>query len=72
MKKNHPRRQPRVRLTDSEKQAVHSHYYAVHDEWCLELEEEQIDWQFLFDLHYEMAQIERQHPWIKKTARPDA
>jgi hypothetical protein len=66
LKKNHPTRRPRTRLSDSEKQAIRAHYYALRDEWCLELEEEQIDWQFLFDLHWEMYQLEHQHPWLKK------
>lgn len=59
----------RTRLTVEQKQAVRDHYYALRDEWCLGLEEEQIDWQFLFDLHYEMLQLEYQHPWIKKGRR---
>ena len=69
MTNNHPTRRPRTRLTVSEKQAIRDHYYALRDEWCLELEEDQIDWQFLFDLHYEMLQLEHQHPWIKQGRR---
>jgi hypothetical protein len=69
LKNNHPTRRPGTRLTIPERQAIRDHYYALRDEWCMELEEDQIDWQFLFDLHYEMLQLENQHPWIKQGRR---
>jgi hypothetical protein len=68
LKKNRSTRQPgpRTRLKDSEKEAIRNHYNAIKDEWCLALEDEPIDWEFLFDLHWEMYELEHQHPWVKK------
>lgn len=68
MKKNRSARQPRTRtrLTDSEKQAIRTHFYLLRDEWCLALEVAPIDWQHLFDVHWAMLQLEHAHPWVKK------
>jgi hypothetical protein len=68
LKKNRSTRQPRprTRLNDSEKQAIRNRFNAIKDEWCLTLETDPIDWQHLFDLHWEMYLLEHQHPWVKK------
>jgi hypothetical protein len=58
----------RTRLTVEQKQAVRDRYYSLRDQWCMTLETSEIDWQSLFDLHWEMLEMERQHPWIKRAA----
>jgi hypothetical protein len=63
LKKSRP---TRPRLSDAEKQEIRQHYGALRDDWCLELEEPEIDWEFLFELHYDMLQLEQQFPWLKK------
>jgi hypothetical protein len=66
--KNHLNRQSRIRLADSEKQAIRDHFHALRDQWCLALETEPLDWQHLLDLHWEMAELEHKHPFVKKAA----
>jgi hypothetical protein len=66
LKKNNPSRRPCVRLSDSEKQAIRNRYNAIKDEWCQTLEGTPLDWQRLFDAHWEMYELEHQHPFVKK------
>jgi hypothetical protein len=66
--RTHSQSRRRTRLTAEQKQAVRDRYYNVRDQWCMTLETQQIDWQRLFDLHFEMLQIEQAHPWIKRAA----
>jgi hypothetical protein len=66
--KNHSKRQSRTRLADTQKQAIRAHFHALRDEWCLALEEHPVDWQRLLDLHWQMAEVEHKHPFVKKAA----
>jgi hypothetical protein len=68
LRKNSSARQPRTRLTDSEKQTIRKHFYHLRDEWGAALEAESFDWQRLFDVHWELYKLERQHPWLLKRA----
>ena len=66
--KNHSKRQPRIRLAGTEKQAIRAHFHALRDQWCLALEADPLDWQRLLDLHWDMAELEHKHPFVKKAA----
>ncbi len=66
--KNRYKRQSLPRLADSEKQAIRAHLHSLRDEWCLALEADPLDWQRMLDLHWEMADLEHKHPFVKKAA----
>jgi hypothetical protein len=66
--RTHSQSARRTRLTAEQKQAVRDRYYNVRNQWCMTLETSEVDWQRLFDLHYEMLQMEQAHPWIKRAA----
>jgi hypothetical protein len=66
--KNRSKRQSLPRLADSEKQAIRTHFHALRDQWCVALEADPLDWQHLLDLHWEMADLEHKHPFVKKSA----
>lgn len=66
MKKNRSYRDPQSSLNAAEKQTIRTRFNNIKQEWCLALEEDPIDWQHLFDLHWEMYKLERSHPWVKK------
>ena len=58
----------RTRLTVEQKQAVRDRYYSLRDQWCETLESATIDWEALFNFHFQILQIEQAHPWIKRAA----
>jgi hypothetical protein len=66
--KNRSKRQSLPRLADYEKQAIRAHFHALRDQWCLALEADPLDWQRLLDLHWDMAELEHKHPFVKKAA----
>ena len=66
--KNRSKRQSLPRLADSEKQAIRAHFHALRDQWCVALEANPLDWQHLLDLHWEMADLEHKHPFVKRAA----
>ena len=70
MKKNHPASpsSPRTRLTAEQKQTLRNHRNFLLEKWAEGLDSESIDWQELFDLHWELYKLERQHPWLKRAA----
>ena len=66
--KNRSKRQSGTRLADTEKQAIRTHFRALRDQWCVALEEHPVDWQRLIDLHWQLADLEHKHPFVKKAA----
>jgi hypothetical protein len=58
----------RTRLSAEQKQVVRDRYYSLRDQWCQTLESAAIDWEALFNFHFQMLQLEQAHPWIKKGA----
>jgi hypothetical protein len=68
LKKNHPASPSprRTRLTNEQKQAIREHRNLLLQKWALGLDSPGIDWQQLFDVHWELSLLERRHPWLKK------
>lgn len=68
MKKNHPASPSprRTRLTAEQKQHIRAHRNFLLQKWGQGLNENPTDWQALFDTHWELYLLERQHPWLKK------
>jgi hypothetical protein len=68
VKKNHPASPSprRTRLTDEQKQAIRTHRNCLLQKWAEGLDSPTMDWQQLFDVHWELLLLERQHPWLKK------
>jgi len=56
----------RTRLTAEEKQRIRTHRNFLLQKWGEGLNESPTDWQALFDVHWELYLLERQHPWLKK------
>ncbi len=54
---------PKARL------AVRHYYEALQLDWTLELQTEPTNWDRLFTLHYDLADLERRAPWLKQEAR---
>jgi hypothetical protein len=57
---------PRTRLTAEKKETLLAHRNFLLQKWGQELNESPTDWQALFDIHWELYQLERHHPWLKK------
>jgi hypothetical protein len=70
LKKNRPASPSsrRTRLTAEQKQTIRAHRNFLLQKWGRELNESPTDWQALFDIHWELYLLERQHPWLKKAA----
>jgi hypothetical protein len=68
LRKNHsasPSRR-RTSLTAEQKQTIRAHRNFLLQKWAQQLSEGPADWQALFDIHWELHLLERQHPWLKK------
>lgn len=68
LKKNHsvspsPRR---TRLSAEQKQQIRAHRNFLFQQWGQKLNDNPTDWQGLFDIHWELYRLERQHAWLKK------
>jgi hypothetical protein len=68
LKKNRSARpaSPRTRLTAEQKQTIRAHRNFLLQNWAQQLNEGPTDWPALFDIHWELHLLERQHPWLKK------
>lgn len=68
MKKNDPTSQSprRTRLTDEQKRAIREHRNCLLQKWGEGMDSPSIDWQQLFDVHWELYLLERRYPWLKK------
>jgi hypothetical protein len=68
LKKNDPSSQsPRpTRLSAEQKQTLRNHRNFLLQKWGEGLDSPSINWQELFDLHWELYMLERRHPWLKK------
>ena len=67
MKKNNPASPSRrTRLSAEQKQSLREHRNFLLQKWGEGLDSPSIDWQQLFDLHWELYQLERRYPWLKK------
>jgi len=56
----------RTRLSAEQKQTLRNHRSFLLGKWAEGLDSPSINWQELFDLHWELYKLERQHPWLKK------
>ncbi len=68
MKKNDPTSQStrRTRLTAEQKQTIRQHRNFLLQKWGEGLDSSSINWQELFDVHWELYLLERRYPWLKK------
>jgi hypothetical protein len=68
LKKNQPASPSprRTRLTVEQKQHIRNHRNSLLQQWGQKLDDSPTDWQALFDIHWELYLLERQHPWLKK------
>jgi hypothetical protein len=55
-----------TRLTVEQKQTIRAHRNFLLQKWAQQLNESPTDWPALFDIHWELHLLERQHPWLKK------
>jgi hypothetical protein len=68
LKKNHPASPSsrRTRLTAEQKQEIREHRNCLLQKWGAGLDSPSIDWEQLFDVHWELELLERRYPWLKK------
>ena len=57
---------PRTRLTVEQKKTIRAHRNLLLQKWAQQLNESPTDWPALFDIHWELHPLEREHPWVKK------
>jgi hypothetical protein len=56
----------RTRPTAEQKQAIREHRNFLLQKWGQGLDATPLDWEHLFNVHWELHMLEREYPWLKK------